>query len=1310
MKRFLFAFLVLVLATGITLADVIEKTYQFESPRVSQTDGYQIIQFENAMITGIPGEPALPYFSVSLLLPPGQAASNIEIIPGEEIVLEGNYKLYPMQHSRPVSEGASGTFAINDKVYQSDAVYPENISGVLTTQYLNGYAIAMTTFTPVRYNPLSGKISYYQSVTVRITSEQNQKAVKALENLQSTPSVLKRVGKIAQNTELLKSYPVKELRDQNYQMVIITTSQYADDFQQLVEFYLPRGIITQIATTEDIYSTMAGQDNQEKIRNYIIQEYQNHGIEYAFLGGDVEFVPYRGFYCTVQSSSVYTDDNIPADLYYSGLDGTWNDNNNNWWGEIGEDDLLPEIGVGRFSFSNQSDLDALLHKIISYQESPVTGELHNPLLAGEWLYSSPETWGSDYLELLIGYHDDNGYTTIGIPEDQDITKLYDKNSTWSANQLIQEINQGHNFIHHVGHANTNYTMKMYDSDITNSNFSQVNGETHNYTLIFSHGCICGAFDANDCIAEKMINIDNFAVTVWMNSRYGWFNEGQTEGPAAHINRELVDALYNEKESHAGMAYTVARIATAPWVTAPGQWEEGALRWNFYDCNVLGGTALGIWTDEPLNITANYQETIPVGSNSITVTLTGNGNTAENIKCVFMMNGTIYGMAVTDETGTAQIAFTEPLTNVGDATIYISGYNCLLQGLPVSVIPNSGAYVVYNSSVINDVNGNNNGLADYTESILLTTEMKNVGTDLASDVTVTLSTEDSYITITDATENFGNIAGGATVSIENAFAFDIAADIPDQHTILFNLEAEAQGKDIWESSFSIIANAPALEFYSYVINDAATGNNNGILDPGETADIIITAINNGGADAYDVTGTLSSSDPYITVNTTSPQEIGNLSSGISGDVTFSISADAGIPAGYTATIDLLFEALYGIEQENEIHLPFIDYCIPSANCTYGDGLTGFALEDINNMDSGCSPDGYGDFTDMITDLTPGGTYTVSLQTGYGSQMACLWIDFNNNKEFDADELLINDFELEIAGEIYEVDITIPETANGGMKRMRVRANWLNSASDPCMDFTYGETEDYTVNITGGVLTVNVSCNPAEICLGESSQLLALAGGGSGNYTYQWSPETGLNDPTSYNPIATPEETTTYTVEVNDGNETTTGEVTVTVHPVPETPTITLVENTLYSSADEGNQWYNSNGMIPGATGQPFTPTVEDDYFVIVTNEFGCESEPSNIIHVIVVGINEYDNNKAIAIYPNPFNDMVNIEVYFNEEVNYRISIYNALGAEVKMVAEGTSQNNDTQKFTFSADGLEEGIYFCKIITGDNVMIRKIVHTK
>ncbi len=79
-----------------------------------------------------------------------------------------------------------------------------------------------------------------------------------------------------------------------------------------------------------------------------------------------------------------------------------------------EDDLLPDIAVARCPFSNSSELAKIINKTIKYQNSLVLGEFTTPLLAGENLYSNPDTWGRNYLNLLIGEHSDNGYITIGI--------------------------------------------------------------------------------------------------------------------------------------------------------------------------------------------------------------------------------------------------------------------------------------------------------------------------------------------------------------------------------------------------------------------------------------------------------------------------------------------------------------------------------------------------------------------------------------------------------------------------------------------------------------------------------------------------------------------------------------------------------------------------------------------------------------------------------------------------------------------------------------------------------------------------------
>jgi hypothetical protein len=1304
MKNFLLSCLFASFTIAAVFATEVKHNFSFSDPVVKHQDGYQLLDFDGAMLTGIAGEPMLPYFSVVLIIPPGHTAQNIEFNLGDEVFFEGFHKIYPMQHSQPITKGGSGIFVLKEDVYQKNAIYPDQMHGELATQFMNGFALAMTTFTPVRYNPATGQLSYFTDITVSFTAKPDEKAEAALRNINTTTPVLERLKTIAQNPEAIAAYPTRESKSDDYHLLMITPSQFENDFEQLVTFYTPRGIIAKVATTQYIYSTMPGQDNQEKIRNYIIQEYQERGIQHVTLGGDIEHVPYRGFYCTVQSSSVYSDDDIPSDLYYSALDGTWNDNGNNLWGEIGEDDLLPEIGVGRISFSSQSDLDAMMNKIVSYQGTPVLGELQQPLLAGEHLYSNPITWGADYLELLIGYQNENGYETTGIPENHPYEELYDRNQTWSATILRQKINQGKSFIHHCGHANSNYSMRLYNSDITNSNFSQVNGVTHNFTLVYSHGCISGAFDDSDCIAERMINIENFAVAVVMNSRYGWFNEGQTEGPSAHLHREFVDALYTQKEPHIGMTHTISRIKTAPWVTAPGQWEEGALRWCFYCCNVLGDAALRIWSDEPVNITANYQSALPVGVPSISITVSGDGP-VEGLFCTFIKDEQVYGIGQTDASGQAQIDFTQTITDLGEAAIFVSGYNCLLNEFPVMVIPNEGAYVVYDSSEINDEQGNNNGLPDYTESILLTTTLKNVGTAQALNVNATLLSSSPFVTITSANAGFGNIPGESSITVEDAFEFDIAGNVPDQHPIAFTIEAA--GQDVWSSGFSIVVNAPKLTQQGFVINDANGGNNNGMLDPGETADMVITVKNEGHATAFSVTAALSSADPYISVNTTSTQNLGNMTPDQTMPATFNLTASENTPAGYTAQLTLLIEALHDILVEQTISLNFTDYCYPTANCDWGDGLTGFAIADISNMNSGCSPNGYGDFTSMSTQLDPGQTYTISLQTGYSNQMVSLWIDFNSNKEFEDAERLLTDFSLANANQVYTTQITIPETVTGGIKRLRVRANWQNSSTDPCENFSYGETEDYTVILPAGALGVTAWCTPDEICLYDSTQLMAVANGGSGSYTFSWTPLEGLSNPNIHNPMASPEATTTYTVEVSDGADVVAQELVVHVNPLPPTPTINLVGNTLHSDAAQGNQWYDSNGAIQGATGQSYECTWEDVYHVKVTSEHGCISMPSNSIHVIITSIDDPAKNNDLSIYPNPFSNKVSIEFSPVLGEYYQLAVFDAVGHQVQLIEEGFGKFDGLISVEISTSNFNNGVYYFKLTTETKVIIKKMI---
>lgn len=859
MKNIFNLMIALVLALQLP-AKTIEKTYFFNDFQTQQMGDYQMILAPGAFQTAINGQPLLPWFASKILLPPGEEIQSVEIIGLDPLTIPGNYQLMPKQYAQPVSKGKSCEFIKDLSVYQSSEVYPQNKQS-FQTSFLGGHSIGMINYTPFEYIPATGEISFYRQITVVVHTKASEKATQAMHLLNRTSH--NAICNYVENPEGFSEYTYPAAKDDVYDYLIITPNQFIEQFDTLVAHYHQRGIKTMVKSKEEIIEEMEGQDGPEKIRNYIIQEYTEKEVSYVMLAGDVEHIPYRGFYCSVQSSTVYEDDNIPSDLYYSALDGSWNDDGDNKWGEIGEDDLLPEVAVARFSFSDASELNKMLHKSISYQSYPVEGNLAHPLFAGEHLYNPPETWGNDYLELLIGYHDDNGYETTGIPESNTITKLYDENSSWSDQDLMDEINLGKNFVHHVGHASASSVMKFYTSDITNSNFSGANGIDHQYTNVYTHGCICGSFDASDCIAEYMVKIDNFAAAFVGNSRYGWFNEGQTEGPSAHIHREFIDALYTDSLHRIGMAHMESKYATSPWVNAAGQHEEGALRWCFYDCNVLGDPAMSIWTAEPWDIEVNYPTAIAIGQNSFSLNIVSEGNPVAGLDAALVLDGVVYGRSSSDISGNVEMELDPVFTNVGTAVLYVSGFNCTPHAYDVNIIPAEGAYVILEECEINDENGNNNGMLDYGETVTINISLENVGEDMAEGVIAILSTNHEDISINTNTANFGDISGNTTLNLEAAFNISASNSIADLSQVPFEINVNS-GENSWTSNTSIVAWAPELSVIGFDLDDSS-GNNNGRLDPGETVNFIVEVGNQGHSLSPEIQADISTDSDIVLIN-------------------------------------------------------------------------------------------------------------------------------------------------------------------------------------------------------------------------------------------------------------------------------------------------------------------------------------------------------------------------------------------------------------------------------------------------------------
>jgi hypothetical protein len=213
--------------------------------------------------------------------------------------------------------------------------------------------------------------------------------------------------------------------------------------------------------------------------------------------------------------------------------------------------------------------------------------------------------------------------------------------------------------------------------------------------------------------------------------------------------------------------------------------------------------------------------------------------------------------------------------------------------------------------------------------------------------------------------------------------------------------------------------------------------------------------------------------------------------------------------------------------------------------------------------------------------------------------------------------------------------------------------------------------------------------ATTCLGVGIALSVDTAGKD----YVWSPALTVNPSTGDTVIATPLETTTYTVSgINSSGCTVTGYDTVHVGTGPSKPTISESGDVLTSSATQGNQWLRDDTVLAGATNQTYTVTISGYYQVEAKNPVnGCSTTSDSIL--ITTGINHLSViNEQISVYPNPTGGeiFVNINSSVADVKDWNLQITDVLGGTVYTKL-SLNYSND-----IDLSNLPGGVYFITVI--------------
>ena len=372
---------VALLWAGIAAAAELSVAFTFSADDVTLTPAgaYTVIDLaDGTRPVDEAGAPAIPAKYANVLLPAG--AQNVRISTrGDWKLLAQDVVPYPAQPRRPKSQPRAAFVAANAR-YASAEAWPAELATYEGDQDMQGYRFVSVRVNPLTYvgadralylhETVTMTVSYDLATTLRTISAKQKSAFEPLVN-----SLVVNPG--AATTFAPKTRTLEPKAGGAVDYLIITSSALSNAFQQIANYRSSAAggsYTTRVMTTNDIAAAYAGADIQAKVRACISNAVATLGTTMVVLGGDDTVVPDRNCYGNVDGT---VETEMPTDLYYSGLGGSWNADGDAQYGETTDGvDMAWDVIVGRIPVRTAAQATNYLNKVMTYESgSPTTNKI-----------------------------------------------------------------------------------------------------------------------------------------------------------------------------------------------------------------------------------------------------------------------------------------------------------------------------------------------------------------------------------------------------------------------------------------------------------------------------------------------------------------------------------------------------------------------------------------------------------------------------------------------------------------------------------------------------------------------------------------------------------------------------------------------------------------------------------------------------------------------------------------------------------------------------------------------------------------------
>ena len=409
-----------------------KSTEVFPEPVLSEKGNYIKVDMKGCAASFSPGKPVLPVYKKIFKFPLGTKIESIDVNLGEikEMALSG--KIMPAYEPVPPDMETRSIKQWEDKEVYSSNSYPDRwydyraMGGIEKGKH---ETIVVVSVYPVKYNPQEGKIEYAASAEINVNYK-------------------------------LPEQPL--VKNDVYDLLILTPAQFSDALQPFVEHKNSHGISTMLVTLDDIYNSnyfpVQGRDNAEKVKYFIKDAIEQWGVKYVLLVGGRKPGIQEDWLMPVRYAWVYWVDEIKytSDLYFADIydaDGnfsSWDTDGNgvfSEWNSFGplkdKMDLYPDVYVGRWACRNKAEVKIMVDKTIAYETG--TGTKQIVLAGGDNFEEGPEYEGEVVCDKAASY----------LP-DFNPDKIYASQTDVTSDAMKAGMNEGAMFILMHGHGSPIY--------------------------------------------------------------------------------------------------------------------------------------------------------------------------------------------------------------------------------------------------------------------------------------------------------------------------------------------------------------------------------------------------------------------------------------------------------------------------------------------------------------------------------------------------------------------------------------------------------------------------------------------------------------------------------------------------------------------------------------------------------------------------------------------------------------------------------------------------------------------------------------